>query len=97
MKISKLLKELNPNEPLSDTILVFIYELGDLAKCIHRINREKDDEIKRGYLAEAKKALADVITQTRLICERLGFNFEDLKLLGEQEMEDKIKWRNKDA
>ena len=93
MTILEILNELNPNETIVETLLVLVYEVGDLAKCVHRLNLDKDNAL--GYRAEAKKSLADIITQTRLLCERLGFSFEGLKILGEEEMRSKIKGRLK--
>ena len=89
--ISRLLEKINPDESLAETLLVLIYEVGDLAKCIQRMSFDKENTV--GYKAEARKSLADIITQVRLLCERLGFSFEGLKISGEEEMRSKIKWR----
>jgi len=81
--INYLLKHINPDETLAETVLVLMYEVGDLAKSIRKI-----DEV--GYRGEVFKALADIITQVRLICERLGFSFYKARIWGELDMVDKV-------
>jgi len=79
-KILEITREIFPREPLSEQLLVVLYELGDLAKCIKNMKRYPGD--KNLYLAEARKAIGDLITQVRLTCELLGFSFEELDEFG---------------
>jgi len=83
-RLIALLRELNPEETLEQTVLVLMYEVGDLAKCVRKLPEP-------GYTAECIKSLADIITQARLIGERLGYDLFTLKAWGELDMEDKVK------
>ncbi len=67
-------------ESISEQILVLIYEIGDLAKCVANMMWYPEDVV--AYKAEAKKAIADTITQLRITCEYLGISYEEMEKLG---------------
>lgn len=90
-EIFKLIYSLFPEEPLERQVLVIIYEVGDLARCIQRITIPSiSDAEKRAYRAEAMKAIADAITQLRLTCERLGLSFEEVDDFGFEALKEKM-------
>lgn len=67
----------DPHTTLNAAILA--YEVGDLIKCA--VNAAMGGA--RGYQGEAKIAMADTITQLRLLAARLGLDFYDCARLGE--------------
>jgi len=93
-EIFRLTKEIFPNETIAEQLLVVVYELGDLAKCIKNMDRYPRD--RRLYRVEAKKAIADLITQLRLTCELLGFSFEELDSFGYQAWLEKFNYYRKE-
>jgi len=67
-------------ESIPEQFLVLVYEIGDLAKCIANMIWYPNDVA--AYRAEAKRAIADTITQLRITCEYLGISFEEMDKLG---------------
>ena len=67
--------------------LCLVYEIGDLAKTVHRMETcealQRDTESFRAYRAEAGIAIADAVTQLRLLAYELGYDWDDRVLLGE--------------
>ena len=80
LKIIKTMYVEGHSETISEQFLVLIYEIGDLAKCIASMTWYPKDTV--GYKAEAKKAIADIITQLRITCAYLGISFEEMDDLG---------------
>ena len=76
--LKEVLDRLNPNETPQEQLAVFMYELGDLAKCLFR-SQFGDG---RGYEGESQLALADLIAQSILLCEKKGWDFEKVKEIG---------------
>jgi hypothetical protein len=68
------------------------YELGDLAKMLtyEMRYREVNNERSRIYKAEAQTAMSDLLAQCVLMCEREGWNFWEVKKLGESRFKEKI-------
>lgn len=90
----KLLVELKRNEPTSDNkffrLAIIAYEMGDLNRSIVYAERFKDDEKARiAHLANGKLALADALTQMYLLCESVGWNFNDLRKLGAEHLKER--------
>jgi len=80
IKIVKTMYAEGKEETIPEQFLVLLYEIGDLAKCIaNMIWYPKDAPL---YKAEAKRAIADAITQLRITCEYLGISFEEMDRLG---------------
>jgi len=70
---------------------IMTYELGDLAKMLSYENRYKEDKRRsRIYNAESQIAMSDLLAQCVLMCERAGWDFWQLKKLGEQRFREKI-------
>lgn len=92
--IDKLLIELKKNEPTSDNqffrLAIIAYEMGDLNRSIVYAERFKNDEKARiAYLANGKLALADALTQLHLLCQSVGWNFNDLRKLGAEHLKER--------
>jgi hypothetical protein len=69
-------------------LAILMYELGDLAKGI--VYRERHPDCADVWTIEAKVALSDLVAQTIIICEREGWNFEEVKRLGIERCIEKI-------
>lgn len=69
-------------EPVSETLNVLMYEIGDLHKALTYSRFYPEFEI--AYRAEARAALADAIAQLELLAETLKFDWEELRELGDQ-------------
>lgn len=67
-------------------LTICMYELGEVARAIRYEDVYRDPV----YRVEAKKALADLITQIRVLCEYLGFDFEEVKKFGEKALMEKL-------
>ena len=80
IEIIKTMYAEGKEESISEQFLVLIYEIGDLAKCIANMIWYPKDRLP--YRAEAKKAIADIITQLRVTCEYLDISFEEMDRLG---------------
>ena len=80
IEIVKSMYAKGEKESIPEQFLVLIYEIGDLAKCIANMTWFPKDKLL--YKAEAKKAMADIITQLRITCEYLGISFEEMDELG---------------
>lgn len=57
-----------------------MYELGDLVHSA--VYREWQPFNAKGWTAEMKIAVADMLAQIIILCEREGFDFEELKQFG---------------
>ena len=89
LKIIKTMYVEGEKESIPEQFLVLIYEIGDLAKSIANMIWYPKDIV--GYKAEAKKAIADIITQLRITCEYLGISFEEMDELGFLALKEKAK------
>ena len=92
--VDKLLIELKKNEPTSDNqffrLAIIAYEMGDLNRSIVYAERFKNDEKARiAYLANGKLALADALTQLHLLCQSVGWNFNDIRKLGVEHLKER--------
>lgn len=87
IEIIKTMYAEGKKESISEQFLVLIYEIGDLAKCIANMIWYPEDI--PPYRAEAKKAIADIITQLRVTCEYLGISFEEMDRLGFSALKEK--------
>jgi len=67
---------------------IMTYELGDLVKSLVYAEVRRDCEA--AYLAEARIALADIITQTYILAEVLGADWQDLRLDGEERFRERM-------
>ncbi len=100
----KILKELKKNEPTSDNLFfrtnIIMYEFGDLCRSIVYSERFKDNNntlFRDGFkntntiLSEGKLAMADMITQLRMLCLSLEWNFDELSEIGVKHLEERQK------
>ena len=81
----------NPSETSLETINVMTYELGDLVKMFFYTKLYPDR--KQILMIEAKIALSDLLAQCHVVCEREGWNFVELDLLGKERLHERIKRR----
>ena len=69
------------------TTTIMTYELGSLIRALVRAGVKStygDKDGEKSYLAEARIELADLITQTRLLIEQMGWKQVDLENDGEE-------------
>ena len=78
----------NPGETSLETTNVATYELGDLVKNLFycKIYPEKKDY----HIIEAKIAMTDLLIQCKTICEREGWDFNEMVDTGEKRMIERI-------
>ncbi len=104
------IKELKKNEPTSDNEFfrtnIIMYELGDLCRAIVYSKRFKDSDkilFRDGFkncdtiLSEGKLAMADMITQLRMLCISLNWSFDELSELGIKHLEERQKDHQRDG
>ena len=92
--VDKLLIQLKKDEPTSDNqffrLAIIAYEMGDLNRSIVYAERFREDENARtAYLANGKLALADALTQIYLLCESVGWDFNELRKLGAEHLKER--------
>ena len=92
--VDKLLIQLKNGEPTSDNqffrLAILAYEMGDLNRSMVYAERFKDDEKARiAYMANGKLALADALTQIYLLCQSVGWNFNELRKLGAEHLKER--------
>ena len=68
------------NQTSDETLHVMTYELGHLVELHHKSKRYGP----QGYLGDAKKEMADLISMCRMYCEQKGWNFDELMKSGEE-------------
>jgi len=103
------IKELKKNEPTSDNEFfrtnIIMYEFGDLCRAIVYANRFKNTDkimFRDGFkdvniiMSEGKLAMADMITQLRMICVSLNWNFDEVSELGIKHLEERQKDHERD-
>ena len=103
------IKELKKNEPTSDNEFfrtnIIMYEFGDLCRAIVYANRFKNTDkimFRDGFkdvniiMSEGKLAMADMITQLRMLCVSLNWNFDEVSELGIKHLEERQKDHERD-
>lgn len=104
------IKELKKNEPSSNNEFfrtnIIMYEFGDLCRAIVYANRFKNIDktmFRDGFkdnqtiMSEGKLAMADMITQLRMLCVTLEWNFDKLSELGIKHLEERQKDHQRDG
>ena len=76
-------------ESLRELITIILYELGDFTKCVVYAE-SRYMHLKDAYMAEARIALADMITQTRLLTEAIGADWDELWRDGEERFRERM-------
>jgi hypothetical protein len=76
--LKEIIDQLDPNETSLQQMSVLMYELGDLAKGVFYAHSYKES----AYMIEAKISLSDLLAQCILLCERQGWDFEEVKQMG---------------
>lgn len=102
--VESLLIRLKKNEPTSDNrffrLSIIAYELGDLNRAIVYANRfNESNGVQFGsnwkspdaVIAEGKLAMLDLLTQLHMLCLSMNWDFEELRELGAQHLEERQK------
>lgn len=89
--ILERVEEGHPGETSLDTINIMVYELGDLAKML--FYTKVYPERKEVQMIEARIALSDLLAQCHVVCEREGWNFIEVDILGKERLHERIKRR----
>ena len=78
-------KAINHSTPMR--MMIISYELGDLHRALFRytfLTERLGDP--RGYKGEAKLAIADILTQLRILLFELGLDWDEVVELGEDHL-----------
>ncbi len=89
--ILERVEEGHPGETSLDTMNIMIYELGDLTKML--FYSKVYPERKKIQMIGAKIALSDLLAQCHVVCEREGWSFVELDLMGKERLHERIKRR----
>ncbi len=66
------------------------YELGDIQKFAVKNSQENmDADIKRALGANARLGMADLITQCHMFCLDMGWDFEDIQIMGLEHLKER--------
>jgi hypothetical protein len=84
----------NSGDTSLDTVAIALYELGDLSKMLFYRKVYPSDRSK-GYSIEAKIAMSDLLAQCTVICEREGWDFEEVWELGISRCIERVERRMK--
>ena len=87
-----------PNDPIWTTTIM-TYELGSVIRALTKARNKKafkDEKGERAYLAEAQVECADLLTQTYLLAEQMGWDIIDLENDGKARFETRMKEYNED-
>lgn len=66
---------------------IMTYELGKTVHSVYYALRFPDN--KNVHLKEAKLELGDLITQIHMLCQELGFEFDDVRSLGLEHIKER--------
>jgi hypothetical protein len=78
-----------PKTSLLMRIAIVNYEIGDLTKNIAYAERFPDSQ--KVFLALAKADLADSLVQLKLLCNELGYDFNEVMSFGEEKLVERYK------
>lgn len=73
------MNDLFPDETIYETMIVVGYEVGDMFKSVFYLKKRG---LREASIAEAKKAIGDLIVQLKIVCARLGLDFEEVEEQG---------------
>lgn len=77
------------------TASIISYEAGHLLRdCFYSSmidkTKESEQQLKNGWLADAKVELSDLITQARVLAEVYGWDWDELVSTGEEKLSERI-------
>jgi len=94
--IKKELRELHREEPQVTNHRLIMrgcimgYELADIQKFVVKNSQENmDEKLKKALGANAKLGMADLLTQCYMLCIDLGWDFEDVQVLGLEHLKER--------
>ena len=92
MSLRRELTKYRPDDPMF-TFVVMTWELGSICRQYVRAQHyfTADRKLSNTYKAECRMALADLITQCRLLAEELNHNWDDLVKDGEEAFKERMK------
>lgn len=94
-RCSKLAKSYDPIW----TTTIMTYELGSVIRALTKARNKKafkDEKGERAYIAEARIELADLLTQSYLLVEQMGWKRAELENEGKRRFEERMKEYNDD-
>lgn len=71
----------NPKQTPERTLGILTYELGRVFENLLKADVYGKPQ---AYLGDARYEMSDLISMTRLLCEQMDWDFEELKILGEE-------------
>jgi hypothetical protein len=86
MNFSFIGKAIN-KQTVDDTLCLMFYEIGRIAQCHHYA---KVYEKPQAYLGDSKKYMANLISMCRMYCEHQDWDYDELRILGEEAYIEKI-------
>lgn len=87
-----------PHDPIWTTTIM-TYELGSVIRALTKARNKSaynDKDGERAYLAEARIELADLLTQSYLLVEQMGWKRVDLENDGYERFETRMKEYSED-
>lgn len=89
MSLREHLSKHRPDDPMY-TFVVMTWELGNICRSYVRANHKGSSEAK-AYLQEGRMALADLVTQCRLLAEEMDLDWDGLVTDGEEAFLERMK------
>jgi len=77
---TRLCEKKGCEESIFETLATLDYQKGQLSQNV--CYSERYPQYRPVYRGFIKTAIADMLCQTELICERLGLSFDELRLMG---------------
>ena len=68
---------------------IMTWELGDLTKMVTYMKWHDDEDLRKGWGAEASLAIASLLFQLRVVTELLEYDFDELLDLGVEIVEER--------
>ncbi|WP_292486429.1 hypothetical protein [Methanohalobium sp.] len=97
VEITKSLKKIRRLEPptgkqqLVTRAAIMGYKLGDLQQfAVYNARSNMDSQILSSYQENAKLALANLVTQARMFCMDMGWDFDSIQELGLQHLQERM-------
>lgn len=89
--------ELSKNEPDNSTqrhilrCAIMGYELGAIQQAIVRDSSDLPDHMKNGHIENGKLGMADLITQCKMLCLDMGWDYRAIERLGVEHLRERQK------
>jgi len=71
-------------------VVIMGYELGAIQEAVLRNASERlPDNIKRGHIENGKLGMADLLTQLKMLCFELGWDYRAIERLGVEHLKER--------